>query len=277
MKEAARKVTSVSGEASVGLLANPEGTVSHRRGLTAHVARSTFSTTQWGLVLAAAEHPKPDAEAALATLCERYWYPLYAFVRRAGHDPDEARDLTQAFFARVIEKGFLRAARPERGRFRTFLLACLKHFLANEWDRATAQKRGRDCQLVSMDELFEERYQREPADLETPERLFERRWALTVLERALEGLDRDAARAPAARLLARAKPLLAGDGSESYRRIAEDLGMSESAVKTGMHRLRCRFRQLLHAEIAQTLADGADLESEIRFLLEAVGSPSSRA
>jgi RNA polymerase sigma-70 factor (ECF subfamily) len=252
--------------------------VSHRPGSTTHAAKSNFLTTHWSLVLAAAEHPRPDAEAALATLCERYWYPLYAFVRRAGHDADEARDLTQAFFARVIEKGFLRAARPERGRFRTFLLACLKHFLANEWDRATAQKRGCGSRPLPLDDLGEERYLREPADLETPERLFERHWALTVLERALDALDRDVAGEPASRLLARVKPLLAGDGlGEPYGRIAEDLGMSEGAVKTGVYRLRSRLRDLLQDEIAQTLADRADVESEIRFLLEAVGHPPSRA
>jgi RNA polymerase sigma factor (sigma-70 family) len=228
-------------------------------------------------VLAAAEHPRPDAAAALSTLCERYWYPLYAFVRRTGHGADEARDLTQAFFATVIEKGFLRAARPERGRFRTFLLACLKHFLANEWDRAMTQKRGSGCRVLSLDDLCEERYQREPADFETPERLFERQWALTVLARALAALDRDVAGEPSSRLLARVRPLLAGDGpGEPYSQIAEDLGMSEGAVKTGVHRLRSRLRKLLREEIAQTLADGVDVDSEIRFLLAAVGRASSR-
>ena len=253
--------------------------MSHRPGSPDIVPRSAFFTTHWGLVLSAAEHPKPDAEAALATLCERYWYPLYAFVRRAGHDPDEARDLTQAFFARVIEKQFLRAARPERGRFRTFLLACLKHFLANEWDRVRSLKRGCGSHPLSLDDLGEERYQREPADFETPERLFERQWALTVLRRALEALERDVDGEPVARrLFTRVRPLLAGDGmDEPYRRIAEDLRMSAGAVKTGVHRLRSRFRELLHDEIAHTLADRVDVESEIRFLLDALGSGPFRA
>ena len=241
-----------------------------RPGSIVHAATSNFLTTQWSLVLAAAEHPRPDAEAALATLCEGYWYPLYAFVRRAGHDADEARDLTQAFFARVIEKGFLREARPERGRFRTFLLACLKHFLANEWHRARAQKRGSGLRQLPLDDLGEERYVREPADFETPERLFERRWAMTVLARALDALDSEVAGKPSAHLLARVKPMLAGDGAdESYRVIAEDLCTSEGAVRIGVYRLRRRFARLLRDEIAQTVADRADVDSEIRFLLEA--------
>lgn len=239
---------------------------------------SRFVTTHWSLVLAAAEHPNPDAEGALAALCEQYWYPLYSFVRRSGYDPDEARDLTQAFFARVIEKRFLREARPERGHFRAFLLACLKHFLANEWHRAGTRKRGGDRRLVPLDELGEARYRREPADLETPERLFERRWALTVLERALGALDRKVAGKPSARLLARVRPLLAGEGAgESYRVVAGELGMSEGAVKTGVCRLREDFRTLLRDEIARTVADPADVDREIRFLLEALGARHPRS
>jgi RNA polymerase sigma factor (sigma-70 family) len=231
-----------------------------------------FTTTHWSLVLAAADTHRPNADEALAQLCERYWYPLYAYVRRSGYDVDEAQDLTQAFFARFLEKEYLREVRPERGRFRGFLLACLKHFLANEWQRAKALKRGGGRRLLPLEETGEVRYRHGPPDLETPERLFERRWALTVLERALDALDRQVEGEAVERLLTRVKPLLAGDGTdESYRVIADELGMTEGAVKVATHRLRRRFAQLVRAEIARTVSDDTDVDAEIRFLLAALG------
>src|SRR5271155_2907054 len=155
----------------------------------AHSGSRQFATTRWSLVLAAGQRSSPQSSAALATLCENYWYPLYAYVRRRGHDSDEAQDLTQAFFTRLLEKNDLAAADPERGRFRSFLLASLKHFLANEWDRARAEKRGGGRSVLSIDfGTAEERYRAEPSHELTPEKIFERRWALTVLDHALKRL-----------------------------------------------------------------------------------------
>ena len=234
--------------------------------------RVRFTTTHWSLVVAAADTQRPDANDALALLCEHYWYPLYAFVRHSGRSADEAQDLTQEFFARLIEKRYLHAARPERGRFRAFLLASLKHFLAKEWHRAKAQKRGGGKRLLPLEEAGEVRYRREPSDLETPERLFERRWALTVIGRAFDSLERKIEGTPSAHLLPRIRPLLAGDATgDSYCAIAAEMGMTEGALKVAVHRLRRRFAQHVRKEIAHTVADTADIDEEIRFLRSALG------
>jgi RNA polymerase sigma factor (sigma-70 family) len=238
-------------------------------------AHDRFLTTQWSVVLAAGDASSKDSAEALATLCELYWYPLYAFVRRRGHDPDAAQDLTQAFFARVIEKAYLRDATPTRGRFRSFLLGSLKHFLANEWDHARALKRGGGAVVLPLDvELGqgETRYRLEPVDEETPERLFERQWALALLERVLARLREESDQAGKGAQLDVLKPVLTGEPiDETYAQLGERLGMSEGAVKVAVHRLRRRTRALLQEEIARTVADPRDVEDEIHHLFEVLG------
>jgi RNA polymerase sigma factor (sigma-70 family) len=238
-------------------------------------AHNRFLTTQWSVVLAAGDASSKDSAEALATLCELYWYPLYAFVRRRGHDANAAQDLTQAFFARVIEKAYLRDATPTRGRFRSFLLGSLKHFLANEWDHARALKRGGGAVVLPLDvELGqgETRYRLEPADEETPERLFERQWALALLERVLARLRDESAQAGKSAQLDVLKPVLTGEPiDETYAQLGARLDMSEGAVKVAVHRLRRRMRALLQEEIARTVDDPGDVEDEIHHLFEVLG------
>jgi RNA polymerase sigma-70 factor (ECF subfamily) len=205
-------------------------------------------------------------------LCEAYWYPLYAFVRRRGFRPDEAADLTQSFFASLLERGSLGDADRSRGRFRNFLLGALDHFLANEWRREHTQKRGGGRDILPLDfESGEQRFQREPVDEATPERAFERRWALTLIDQVLNRLriEYDAAGKP--ELFEHLHDCLLGDASAvSYATISERLGMSAGAVKIAAHRLRRRCRDLLRAEIAQTVTSPDDVEDELRELFEAV-------
>jgi RNA polymerase sigma-70 factor (ECF subfamily) len=208
----------------------------------------------------------------LATLCELYWYPLYAFVRRRGYDPDAAQDLTQAFFARVIEKAYLRDATPTRGRFRSFLLGSLKHFLANEWDHAHALKRGGAVTMLPLEvelQQGETRYRLEPVNDETPERLFERQWGLTLLERVVSRLRDEQNEADKGALFDALKPALTGEPlDETYAQLGERLGLSEGAVKVAVHRLRRRIRTLLQEEIARTVESPDDVEDEIQHLFE---------
>ena len=235
--------------------------------------KASFDTTRWSLVLAAGGGDRAAAQAALASLCESYWYPLYAYVRRRGRSPDDARDLTQAFFASLLERrGFERLDR-ELGRFRAFLLASLKHFLANEFARVQALKRGGGAVLVSLTvNSAEEQYAREPVDATTPESLYERQWALTVIDRVLatvreewrshrRELEFDALRSC---LLGSAPP-------GGYAATAAQLGMSEGAVKTAAHRLRRRFRTQLRTDIAETVSDASEIDEEIRYLIRALG------
>jgi RNA polymerase sigma-70 factor (ECF subfamily) len=233
-----------------------------------------FATTRWSLVLAAGKRSSPQSSAALATLCENYWYPLYAYVRRRGHEANEAEDFTQAFFARLLEKNDLAAADPERGRFRSFLLASLKHFLANEWDRARAEKRGGGRAALSIDfGTAEERYRAEPTHDLTPEKIFERRWALVLLENVLARLHDESAQAGKADSFDRLKGFLTGEQSAgTYGQLAAELNMSEGAVKVAVHRLRRRYRELLRAEIEETVADPDEIDQEIRALFSALGS-----
>jgi RNA polymerase sigma factor (sigma-70 family) len=232
-----------------------------------------FATTRWSLVLAAKGRGEPQAREALADLCALYWYPLYAYVRRRGHDADRAQDLTQEFFARLLEKDFLADVDRGKGRFRSFLLAACKHFLANERDRARALKRGGGREPIPIDALdAESRYRREPVDAMTPERLFDRRWALTLLDQVLQRLGEEMARAGKAVWFDRLKPALLGArGSDPYGQIAAELGMTEGAVKVAVHRLRQRYRALLNEEIARTVDDPGQVEDEIRDLFAAVG------
>jgi RNA polymerase sigma-70 factor (ECF subfamily) len=233
-----------------------------------------FATTHWSLILAAGRGATPDARAALAALCGTYWYPLYAFARRLGQSADDAQDSTQAFFARLLEKHYLRDADQSRGKFRSFLLAAFKHFLANERDRARAQKRGGGRPVLSLDfAAGESRYGREPSHEATPERLYERRWALAVLDWVLARLRGEAVRDGKDAAFDRLKGFLTGDGdAASYRDLAAELGRSEGAVKVAVHRLRRRYREVLREEIAQTVTGPADVEDELMYLLTALTS-----
>ncbi len=233
---------------------------------------SHFVTTQWTVVLKAQAGESPAAQAALETLCRTYWYPLYAFVRRLGNSPPDAQDLTQAFFVRLLEKHYLAEVGPEKGRFRSFLLTALKHFLANEWDKARAQKRGGAVDHVPLDTgLAETRYGLEPAHELTPEKLFERRWALTLLDEVLEKLRAEQVAAGKGAQFDTLKITLTTDArSAPYAQLATQLGLTEGAVKVAVHRLRQRYRELLRAEIAQTVASPADVDEEIRHLFAAL-------
>lgn len=233
-----------------------------------------FVTTHWSLVLSAGDAAGTAGADALASLCEAYWYPLYAFVRRCGYDADRAQELTQEFFARLLEKGYLRDADPVRGRFRSFLLAAMRHFLSNERDRLGAVKRGGRAAIVSMEiETAEGIYTREVPDTETPEVIFERRWALTTLERALARLRAEFEREGKQALLARLEGFLTGESETApYAEVAKQLGMSEAAVKVAVHRLRKRYGALLRDEIGQTVLDPAEVDDEIRALFRAVGA-----
>ena len=237
---------------------------------------SRFATTRWSLVQAANRSSSLDARAALAVLCEAYWYPLYAFIRRGGQGPEDARDLTQAFFATLLEKRYLRAADRQRGRFRSFLLVACRRFVSKETERAHAAKRGGARPPLSLDfAAGESRYLHEPAHEMTAERLYERRWAMVLLDRVVAGLEEDHAQADKALLFQRLRNTLTGESADSaYSQIAADLGMTEGAVKTAAHRLRRQFRRLLREEIAQTVSTPEEIDDEIRLLFAAVAPDS---
>jgi RNA polymerase sigma factor (sigma-70 family) len=232
-----------------------------------------FVTTRWSVVLAAQNHAAPDSSVALETLCRAYWYPLYALVRRQGHSPHDAQDLTQAFFARLLQKDYLRAAAKEKGRLRTFLSVALKRFLANEWDRGRAQKRGGGVPLVSFDAgLAEQRYQQEGADALSPDRIYERQWAMTLLEQALTRLRAEYAAAGKEAEFEQLKVVLTAErGAIPYATLAAALGISEGATRVAVHRLRKRFRELFRATIADTVDDAAEVEDELRYVARVLG------
>jgi RNA polymerase sigma-70 factor (ECF subfamily) len=231
-----------------------------------------FTTTHWSVVLAAGRGDSPAAQQALERLCRTYWYPLYAFVRRQGRGPEEAQDLTQEFFARFLAKDYLGLADPARGRFRSFLLTSLKHFLAEAHRHASRLKRGGGQTVVSWDGLTpEQRYAVEPRDESTAETLYEQRWALTLLETALARLGAELAAAGKERLFTELKGRLWGDpGDASYAELAARLDLSEGALKVTMHRWRQRFRDLLREEVAQTVASAAEIDAELRHLVAVV-------
>jgi RNA polymerase sigma factor (sigma-70 family) len=229
-----------------------------------------FATTRWSLVLAAGQRSK-DARAseALENLCLIYWYPLYAYVRRRGYAPGDAEDLTQEFFARLLARDYLARADPHAGKFRSFLLAGINYLLSDERDKASRLKRGGGRKVISFDEeAAEARYRLEPEDQMTPERVFERSWVTTLIERAARNLREEYAAAGRAGLYDQLTEFrLDASGQRAYGEVAAQLGQSESSVKSAILRLRRRHRQLVRAEIAQTVADPSDVDNEIRYLL----------
>jgi DNA-directed RNA polymerase specialized sigma24 family protein len=239
------------------------------------LGQGTFHTTHWSVVLAAREQDDgTQARAALTSLCSTYWYPLYAFVRRQGVGPHEAEDLTQEFFYRFLQRNSLRNVSPAGGRFRSFLLACLKHFLANQRERAHAQRRGGGQAPIPLPgDSAETRYSLELADNVTPEVLFERRWAFAVLGQALRRLEEEYARRGQGDLfVALQGSLPGGQGEASRSELASSRGMSAGAVDVAVHRLRQRFGALLREEVAQTVASPDEVEEEIRYLISVLGS-----
>src|ERR1043166_5200815 len=234
--------------------------------------RAAFATTHWSVVLAAGHPFDAESQPALEKLCRAYWYPLYAYVRRRGYSPHDAQDLTQEFFARILGCDYLKRADPQRGTFRSFLLAGLQNFLANEWDRARAEKRGGRHAFISLDEQSpEERYQHEPTTNASPEKLFERRWALTLLQKALEKLRLECAGAGKSGQFDSLKPFLSGVTADGdYERPAAQLGVKVESIAVAVHRLRQRYRQLVEMEIAHTVATAAEARDEMRHLFAAL-------
>lgn len=237
-----------------------------------HCGKRHFATTRWSIVLAAGRDSSPEAKTALVTLCETYWFPLYAFVRRQGYDAQDAQDLTQGFFTRLLEKKDLRDVQRERGKFRSFLLASMKHFLMNEWDRTQAQKRGGGQRMLSVDfDEAESRLRLEPSHEQTPEVIFEKQWALTLLDRVRAVLREEFVRAHKAEQFDRLHVYLTGEKSVvTYAEVAEELRISEAAVKMAVSRLRRRFHDRLRKEIGQTVATEDEIDDEIRALTDAL-------
>jgi RNA polymerase sigma factor (sigma-70 family) len=248
------------------MMSNEPGNTAGRNTMHTLAGSSDFPTTRWTLVIAAADPHRKEARAALVSLCENYWYPLYAYLRRRGYPADQAQDLTQEFFIRVLEGRYLDHADPEKGRFRAFLIASMKFFLADEADRNRAQKRGGGTVLSLEFSSGEDRYQREPAHDETPERIFERRWALSVLDRVVEKLRNEFLQHGRAEHFERLKVFLLGQSDAPYAALAREMNTSEGALKVAIHRLRKRYRELFRQEIADTVADPAEVESELRYL-----------
>jgi RNA polymerase sigma-70 factor (ECF subfamily) len=239
---------------------------------TSHAGGGIFATTHWTVVLAAGRGGSQQAEVALEELCRTYWYPLYAYVRRHGHAREDAEDLTQGFFARLLEKNYLEGVTSERGKFRAFLLVALKRFMANEWDRANRQKRGGGVVPLSLDwQDAETRYQINPADHLSPDKLYDRAWAVVVLERVITRLRDEHSGDGKGELYEQLKSFLMMGASEiPYGRAATDLKMTEGAVRVAVHRLRKRYREMLREEIAQTLANPASADEEMQALFSAL-------
>jgi len=231
-----------------------------------------FTTTHWSVVLQAGDQDSPQSTEALETLCRAYWYPLYAYVRRNGQSPHNAQDLTQEFFARVLERKYFQLADRKRGRFRSFLLTSLKHFLIDEWNKANREKRGGGRQIISLDaEATETRFRAEPADNRTPDKAFERQWAMAVLNRVLDQLQAEFAATGRGPLFEELKSSLTGEENEnSYAEIGRRLGMTEGNLKVTVHRLRRRYREVLRKEISMTVTDPELVDVEIRELFAAL-------
>ena len=230
---------------------------------------SGFPATRWTLIVTAGKEDSKAADQALAELCSAYWYPLYAFVRRLGHSPDEAQDLTQEFFARFLERRYFSYADPAKGRFRSFLLTSLRRFLGDQADRENAEKRGgRQAGLPLDIDDAEKKYAREYADHDTPEKLFERQWALTLMSRVTANVRAGFEREGRAEYFERLKQFLPGqEGGMPYADVARELGTSEGALKVAVHRLRRRYRDTFHTEIGHLVADPTQIQGEVRHLL----------
>jgi len=231
-----------------------------------------FATTHWTLVMAS-QGSSPDARQALERLCHLYWPPLYAFVRRRGHRPEEAQDLTQEFFARLLLQHDLARVKPAQGKFRSYLLTALKHFLANEWHAAQTRKRGGGQAPLSWDdETLERQYRLDPGDQATPETLYERRWALSVLEQTLDRLRQEYVEAGKEDLFDGLKVFLSGDKRLIPQdEIAAQYGITVNAVRVGVHRMRKRYGQLLREQVAATVGSPAEIEEELRYLILVLG------
>ena len=231
-----------------------------------------FVTTRWTVVLSAGRKSSPQSDRALGELCQTYWYPLYAYVRRRGHSKEDAEDLVQAFFEKFLEKNYLEGLSAERGKFRAFLLASLKHFLANEWDKSQRQKRGGGIAPLSLDwQSADERFHLDPPDPSSPDKTFDREWALALLERVITRLRDECAHEGKAKLFEQAKGyLMVGEQAIPYAHAAQALGVDEGTVRVAVHRLRGRYRALLRDEIAQTLDDPAQVTEELRSLQAAL-------
>ena len=238
------------------------------------VIAAKFPPTLWSIVLKAGGECSAQSQEALAKLCDAYWYPLYAFVRRQGKSLHDAEDLTQGFFLHLFEKNGLDKVRPEKGRFRSFLLASLKHFLADEWEKSTAQKRGGGVSVVSFEVAnAEERYRSEPVEQSDPEKLYERRWAITLLDRVLVRLEGEFAAAGRKDRFDQLHIFLSGDRENvTYGEAASRLGMTEGAVKIAVLRLRQRYRELLLTEVANTVASEKEVKEEMRHLFAVLGA-----
>jgi RNA polymerase sigma-70 factor (ECF subfamily) len=236
-------------------------------------APRSFPNTRWSVVLAARQQFSPDSAAALEAICRTYWYPLYAYVRRAGQSPHDAQDLTQEFFCRLLEKRWLDAVDPHKGKLRTFLITALKNFLHKEWRHASAQKRGGASVPVQIDTVFAESRLATDSRARGGDEAFDRQWALTLLELTMTRLREE--------FVSAGKPadfdvlkncLLADRGGIDYGGVAKEMGSSEGAARVAVHRLRKRFREIYREEISQTLADGANLDEEVRYLAEALAA-----
>jgi RNA polymerase sigma factor (sigma-70 family) len=236
--------------------------------------RAAFRTTEWTMVLAAGRRGSAEGEAALERLCQQYWFPVYAFARRSGYSHADGADLAQGFFARLIERNFLAGIEREKGRFRSFLLTSLKNFMINEWVTANRQKRGGGRIIVSLDDsTADELYRSEPAASASPDKLYEKRWALSVIERALARLRSEFLASERADLFDVLKPALTEDKLEkSYAEIAAEFGLSEGALKMAIHRMRKRFGRLMREEIAGTVENPAEIEDEMRHLIRVLGA-----
>ncbi|MGH7950620.1 MAG: RNA polymerase sigma factor [Limisphaerales bacterium] len=249
-------------------------TAAPKKASTEPACQPHFVTTQWSAVLTAGRSDSTHARVALEKLCRVYWFPIYAFVRRQGNSSHDAQDLTQEFFARLLEKNYFAAADQSKGRFRSFLLASLKHFLANEWDKAKAQKRGGGQMLIPIDFTnAETSCGLELADNFSADKIFERRWALTLLEQVLKRLRAEYVRAGKEKLFGQLKPTLTEESrAVRYAEIAARLDMSEGAIKVAVHRLRTRYRELLRAEISDTVASANEIDDEIKNLFAALSN-----
>jgi len=245
---------------------------SESQGANTPARASHFQTTHWSVVLAAGQSDSPRRTEALEKLCRAYWYPLYAYVRQRGHGPEDAQDLTQEFLARLLEKNWLADLDPHKGRFRSFLLTALNRFLINEYDRGQAAKRGGGRTFFSLDQAQAEgRYLHEPSTDETPERIFDRRWALAVLDQALAHLRAETSATGKSQQFELLNPFLSREAEAGeYTGVAEQLGLSVGAVGVAVHRLRQRYREVVREKVAQTLADAAQVDEEMRHLFAAL-------